>query len=331
MRSSNGPCAGPRSASRDRLRAIGLLVGVNGAGIITPTHHSHAATLVLEATLVVVLFTGAMAINASAWRRETPLPGRLLAIGLPLSLVAGWAIAVGMFPSLGLWDAAVLAVVLVPTDAALGQAVVANRRVPRLIRHGLNVESGMNDGLALPFLVIFLALAQEQDGVAGSGMALQVFLRALLASAVIGLATGWAGSRSLRWAIGRGWSGRHWRSIALLAMATLSYVAADAIEGSGFIAVWVAGFTFGPRGLASIVFAGLVVEAELPSAEPIVHIVMLTVGLSILLHGITAVPGASRYARWYEAESARRPDMVEASDVQELRERSRVSGAASAG
>jgi NhaP-type Na+/H+ or K+/H+ antiporter len=297
--------------------------------------------------------------------------------------------------------------VLAPTDSALGLPVINDERVPRLVRHALNVEGGVNDGLALPFVTIFLALALEQEGAVGGGHVATVFARALVASTAIGLAIGWGGAVALRWSMGRGWSGRQWRSVALLAMAMLAFVLADEIDGSGFIAAWAAGFAagvtsrgslteaqqtpeeianlgvsvsfvlfgafflapalehlswaavgyallsltvirvvpvaialygsrltfqtvayvgwFGPRGLASIVFADLVATSRLPHQELIVDVVMLTVGLSVVLHGVTAPWGASRYARWYADAVAADPGIREAAEAPQVANRVRLS------
>jgi NhaP-type Na+/H+ or K+/H+ antiporter len=393
--------------------AVGLLASEQVTGLITPSHHGHDATAFLELALVLVLFTDAMAVNGARWATEAPLPGRLLALGLPLTMVAGWVLAAALFPDAGIWGAALLAAVLAPTDSALGLPVIANRRVPQLIRHALNLEGGLNDGLALPFVTVFLALALEQEGAVGGGHIAQVFLRALLASAAIGAAVGGGGVLALRWSMGKGWSARHWQSVALLAIAALAFALADAIEGSGFIAAWVAGLAagvaargslaaaqqtpeelanlgtsvsfvlfgavflapvlaqvswaaatyavlsltvirmlpvavsllgarlarptvvyigwFGPRGLASIVFADLVATSGLPQQHLIVPVVMLTVGLSVVLHGVSAPWGAQRYGSWYEAAVTRDPGIREAAEAPQLAHRVRAPKATAMG
>ena len=386
--------------------AVGLLASDQVTGLITTSSHSHGATAFLEVTLVIVLFTDAMAINATRWATEAPLPGRLLGVGLPLTIIAGWLLAGAIFPGIGIWGAALLAAVLAPTDSALGLSVITDRRVPLLVRHALNVEGGLNDGLALPFVTVFLALALQEEGAVGGGHVLLVVLRAL-ASAVIGAAVGGGGAVLLCWSMRRGWSARHWRSVALLATALLAFALADQIEGSGFIAAWVAGLAaglvsrgtlheaqqtpedvanlaisvsfllfgalflapalehatwsavayavlsltviravpvavallgaklapptiayvgwFGPRGLASIVFADLVATSGLPDQSTIVTVVMLTVGLSVVLHGVTAPWGAGRYARWYASAVAVTPGLREAAEAPPVRYRVRVS------
>jgi sodium/hydrogen antiporter len=387
--------------------AVGLLASDQATGLISPSGHGHGAAAFLELTLVVVLFTDAMAVSGARWATEAPLPARLLGLGLPLTMVAGWLLAVALFPDAGIWGAALLAAVLAPTDSALGLPVITNPRVPRLIRHALNVEGGLNDGLALPFVTVFLALALQEEGAVGGGHGLQVLLRAVVASGAIGAAVGGGGALVLRWSMAKGWSARHWQSVALLAMAALSFVAADTIEGSGFIAAWVAGLAagmvsrgglaaaqqtpeelanlgisvsfvlfgalflapalaqvrwpavayalgsltvirivpvtvallgsklahptvayigwFGPRGLASIVFADLVATSGLPEQGLIVPVVMLTVGLSVVLHGATAPWGAQRYGSWYAAAAAQHPGIREAAEPPKLAHRVRVS------
>lgn len=387
--------------------AAGLLASQPVTGLITSTHDGHGATSFLEVTLVVVLFTDAMAVNGARLATEAPLPARLLGLGLPLTMLAGWVLAWALLPGVGLWAAALLAAVLAPTDSALGLPVINNPRVPQLIRHALNVEGGLNDGLALPFVTIFLALAAEQEGAVSGSHVVQVLLRALFASAAIGAAVGSAGALTLRWSMSKGWSGRHWRSVALLAVAALAFTLADIIEGSGFIAAWVAGLVagllsrgrlaeaqqtpeelanlavsvsfvlfgalflapalehatwqavvyallsltvirmlpvavsllkaklaprtivyigwYGPRGLASIVFADLVTTSDLPEQHLIVPVVMLTVGMSVVLHGVTAPSGAEAYGRWYAAAAERNPSIREAAAAPPMTNRLRVS------
>ena len=387
--------------------AAGLLASQQVTGLVTSAHEGHGATAFLELTLVIVLFTDAMAVNGARWTTEAPLPGRLLGLGLPLTMLAGWLLAWALLPGVGLWAAALLAAVLAPTDSALGLPVINNPRVPQLIRHALNVEGGLNDGLALPFVTIFLALAAEQEGAVGAGHVTEVLLRALIASAAIGAAIGGAGALALRWSMSNGWSGRHWRSVALLAVAALAFALADIIEGSGFIAAWVAGLVaglssrgrladaqrtpeelgnlavsisfmlfgalflapalehatwqavvyallsltvirmlpvtvsllkaklapqtmvyigwYGPRGLASIVFADLVTTSGLPEQHLIVPVVMLTVGMSVVLHGLTAPMGAEAYGRWYASAAKRNPSIREAAEAPPVTNRLRVS------
>src|SRR6185295_6584166 len=145
---------------------IGVLVG---PAVIDGVDLSPAG-----ATLAVVLFSDASRIKLPALRREYRVPLRLLAIGRPLTIVAGSALAGGLFGELTVAEALVLAVLLAPTDAALGQAVVTEPRLPSRVRQGLNVESGLNDGICVPVLFIALAVAEADAGSIGDAHAARV-------------------------------------------------------------------------------------------------------------------------------------------------------------
>ncbi|MFF1778074.1 cation:proton antiporter [Streptomyces virginiae] len=222
---------------------FGVAIGPVGLGLLSLEHDSELVLVLVEVALTLVLLTDAMSVHRKDLRVGGFLPGRLLGIGLPLTIGAGWLLAWPLLPGLTAWELALVGVILAPTDAALGKTAVSSPRVPPLVRSGLNVESGLNDGMALPFFVLFLAAlsgtAASQEGVAG------VFWRALVLSTVLGLAVGWGGGQMLRGARKRGWVGGDWRQVFVLAVAACSYMLAVAVEGSGFIAAWVAGFAFG--------------------------------------------------------------------------------------
>lgn len=198
----------------------------------------------LEAALVLVLFTDAASIRAGDLRREEFLPLRLLAVGMPVTIALGWLVAWPLLPGLGMWELALIGIILAPTDAALGQQAVSNKRVPALVRGGLGVESGLNDGLALPFFVLALAAAGEGHGHPG---VLETFLRALLLSGAVGVAVGSAGAGLLRRSVARGWSSPEWRPFLTLAVPVVTYALCVVADGSGFIGAWVAGVAFGIR------------------------------------------------------------------------------------
>ncbi|MFV1971814.1 MAG: cation:proton antiporter, partial [Acidimicrobiia bacterium] len=141
---------------------FGLIVGSRVLDLVTLDLGSGFVQLLLEGTLVIVLFSDAAVIDVRAVRKEAFLPERLLGIGLPLTIASGVLAALVFFDQLGFWEAMVIAVILAPTDAALGQAVVANKSVPAMVRQGLSVESGLNDGIAVPFLTIALAGAANE-------------------------------------------------------------------------------------------------------------------------------------------------------------------------
>jgi NhaP-type Na+/H+ or K+/H+ antiporter len=199
----------------------------------------------LEATLVLVLFSDAMGINISHWREEASLPGRLLGIGLPLTLFAGWGVALVLFGDLGLWEAGLVAIILAPTDAALGQAVVSNPRVPERIRQGLNVESGLNDGIALPVFFVFLEAAKASEAAVSIATVVGEIAKELGVALAVGLALGWLAAKVIVWASERDWVAEGWREVALLGVAFAAWSLGDALGGSGFIAAWVAGLVLG--------------------------------------------------------------------------------------
>ncbi|MEV7445390.1 cation:proton antiporter [Streptomyces sp. NPDC091204] len=378
----------------------GVLLGPAVLGVLDLGHDAAPIVALLEATLTLVLFTDALSVRRRDLKAGGFLPGRLLGIGLPLSIGAGWLLAWPLLPGLTMWELALVGAVLAPTDAALGKTAMTHPRVPALVRDGLNVESGLNDGMVLPFFILFLAAIPgthyAHEGVAG------VFWRALVLSTVIGLLIGWLGGRLLQWSRARGWVAREWWQVYPPAVAAVAYELAYVTDGSGFIAAWVAGFAcgfalrhfpagddgqgdadrtaeftetlggllaaisllvfgavllgptlehlswriclyavlsltvvrmlpvvlslagsglrpgtvayigwFGPRGLASVVLALLVVEEHVPGVDLMGRVVAITVGLSVLLHGVSAVPLAERYGSWYEKAAAASPGLRE--------------------
>ena len=362
--------------------AFGLLVGPEALGVLELSVLGEGVELLAEATLAIVLFADASRIDLRALRRELSIPIRLLGLGLPLTLVAGTAAGVALFANFSLGEALLLAVILAPTDAALGQAVVTLPGLPSRIRQGLNVESGLNDGICVPLFFIALGLAGAEAGTIGDGAAVRVVVEEIGYGVVAGIGAGAAAGVVVRAALRHGSTGDPWLQIATLAGAALAYGTASPLGGSGLIAAFVGGTVFGrllqghahelatlteasgailgaltfvvfgavllgpalghltaaivayavlsltvvrmapvalamlgaavrprtvaflgwfgPRGLASIVFAILLEEgSDLPHEETILVTAFATVGLSVLLHGLTAAPLAQRYARWF--------------------------------
>ena len=364
--------------------AFGLLVGPEALGLLEPSSHGESVKLLAEATLTVVLFADASRIDLRALRREIAIPARLLGIGLPLTLVVGLAAGVALLGDLAWPEALLLAVILAPTDAALGQAVVTFPRLPSRIRQGLNVESGLNDGICVPILLVALAVAEAEEGAIGDGAAVRLVAEQIGYGLVAGAIAGAIAAAVVVTARRRAGADAAWLQIGPVAGAALAYGIATPIGGSGFIAAFVGGVVFGgslhgraeetaqmleeagaalgavtfvvfgavllgpslghvtfaiaayavlsltlvrmlpvaialigigarrptvgflgwfgPRGLASIVFAILLAEeSDLANEETILVTVFLTVGLSVLAHGLTAAPLARRYASWFEA------------------------------
>jgi sodium/hydrogen antiporter len=198
-----------------------------------------------EIALAIVLFTDAARINLPSLRQNEGLPLRLLGIGMPLTIVLGTAVAALVLTDLSFWEAAIVGTVLAPTDAALGQAVVSNPRVPARIRQALNVEAGLNDGLSVPFLALFLILAVGEERLSANlwvRFALEQIGLGVLVGVGVGLAGGWLVGR----ASGRGWMTGSFQRLALLALALIAWAVADQIGGNGFIAAFVGGLAVGP-------------------------------------------------------------------------------------
>jgi sodium/hydrogen antiporter len=223
---------------------VGLAAGP-ALGIVTQGPRDETLMALLEAALVMVLFADSSGLDVRRWTTERSLSGRLLGIGLPLTMVAGAVLAFAVFAGIPAWQAALVGVMLAPTDAALGQAVVANPRVPAVVRNALNVESGLNDGLALPFVTILIAVGLVAGGAESELNAAQTLLLALVGSSLVGLAFGAGGGLLIRAAAEHGVEARRWQPIALVALAIGAYSVADQVGASGFIAVWVAGLATG--------------------------------------------------------------------------------------
>jgi NhaP-type Na+/H+ or K+/H+ antiporter len=190
-----------------------------------------------------VLFTDASRVNVHELRHDLGLPVRLLAIGLPLTIGLGTAVAFGLVPGVSLWVAACIGAIVAPTDAALGASIMEDRRIPNRVRRLLNVESGLNDGIATPFVNLFLAGAATTEmvhstsvlGAAGD----------LLIGAGVGAGVGLVGGWALAWATSSGWTDAGFRTLAPLGLALLSYSVAIEAHGNGFVAAFVAGMAFG--------------------------------------------------------------------------------------
>jgi len=381
----------------------GLLVGAKTLGLVDPAPAGETVKLLAEATLAVVLFGDAARIDLRALRGEYKVPARLLGIGLPLTIAAGFGVALVAFGSLGWPEALVLAVILAPTDAALGQTVVTLPSLPSRIRQGLNVESGLNDGLCVPVFAIAVAVASTEAGLIGEHHAVTLLVEEIGYGLLVGAAAGAAAAVVVVLAGARGWVEPTWLQVVPVAGAVLAYTAADVVGGSGFIAAFVGGMVFGgvrrrvggevgylveelggllaaatfvvfggallgpalgnvtwavgiyavlsltvvrmvpvaiamlgtharpptvaflgwfgPRGLASIVFAVLLVEAEgdLPHEGVVLTTVFVTIGLSVLAHGVTAAPLARRYASWFSTHPRAGELRVEAGEVHQPR------------
>jgi len=268
------------------LVLAGLALGAGGLGVATLDPGHGAIHVVAEATLVLVLFADAARIDLRRLGRDHDLPVRMLLVALPGTIALGTLAALVLFPDFSPWEAALLAALLAPTDAALGQSVVSAPAVPARIRQAINVESGLNDGIALPAVLLFAALASAEHAVPDAAAwitfgALQVILGPL-----VGLGAGLLGGRALDAAAARGWASASFQGIGILALALLAYVGAELIGGNGFIAAFVGGATFGAtlRHPCTFLFEFMETEGQL---------LML---VTFLLFGAALLPEALEHA-----------------------------------
>jgi sodium/hydrogen antiporter len=337
---------------------------------------SHEAVkLLAEVTLVWVLFADAARVRFRDLRGDLGLYTRLLAVGLPLTIAAGALLAVWLFDGMGVWLALLIGAALAPTDAALGAAVMTDPAVPERVRRILNVESGLNDGIATPVVTVAIAGAAAAESAQGAslGGALTDLAIGLAGGIVVGL----VGGQAMQMARRRGWVTEDFTGPAVLALALAAYAGTLWLDGNGFVAAFVAGLAFGnvagrggvkevfyveqtaglvslltwlvfgavavpivveradwqvlgyavlsltvvrmlpvavallgarlptrtvafigwfgPRGLASIIFAVLALEELHTVADRAVAVIGITVLLSVFAHGLSAKPFASRY------------------------------------
>lgn len=367
------PLAGPIV-----FTTFGMALGPMGLGWLSLEVDREGLRTLAELTLAMVLFTDAANADLSVLRHGYRIPQRLLLIGLPLTILLGFVAGVLLFDGLGLLEVAILATMLAPTDAALGKAVVTNPAVPSAIREGLNVESGLNDGICVPILLALLALATGVEQYR-PGFSLGFLAEAIGIGVAVGVALTLAATWLLRLGARHGWITETWQQLPVVALALSCFALAQLLGGSGFIAAFAGGLLggalaknvkhdlllaaegtgdtlalitwvafgagvvgqavghfswppllyavlsltlirmlpvylslrglplrpnaklfmgwFGPRGLASIVFGIIVLNANLPGGGTLALTVVCTIVLSILLHGLTANPLVAAFAR----------------------------------
>jgi sodium/hydrogen antiporter len=225
------------------LVVLGLLVAHEPLSLLDVQIHSSTARGIAEITLALVLFSDASRVNVRALRADVALPVRLLGIGLPLTIAAGAASAAALFGGVDLWVAALIGAIVAPTDAALGASIMQDERVPARVRRVLNVESGLNDGIATPFVNLFLAGAVAAEiahaqGVGGAAVD-------LLIGAGVGLGVGLIGAVLLRATRRWGWSAPAFRGFAVFGLALVSYALAIEAGGNGFVGAFIGGVAFG--------------------------------------------------------------------------------------
>ena len=358
---------------------FGLLAGPMVFGVLTLDVGAVELRVIADLTLALVLFIDAANANLSTLRTHSIIPRRMLLIGLPLAIVLGIALGRVIFPDLGFYEVCLLATMLAATDAALGKGVVSNQAVPARLREGLNVESGLNDGMCVPVLLVFLALATgATDSEDGTSLALTLVAEEIGIGAAVGIAFAYLSVKILRIAHKRGWITDIWAQIPVIGVALACFATADRLHGSGYIAAFVGGLLFGhmtrhthelvkagegiaellamvtwiifgavavgqswlvmtwpvliysllsltvirmlpnilaltrsgerwepkfflawfgPRGLASIVFFVIVANNGLPGEQVIQSVVVCTITMCIVAHGVTANLWANRISK----------------------------------
>lgn len=222
---------------------IGVALGSSGFGLLEIAPEAENVRLLTELTLALLLFADASTLSLKQVREDLAPPLRLLTVGLLGTIALGAIAGLIILPAEGLAFACLLGAMLAPTDAALGLPIFTNPRVPVRIRRALNIESGLNDGIATPFVLLFLAYAAATETTAGGHWlvaALTDIVLAVAAGTVVGLAGGWL----LRRAAERGWSSEGSEALATLGLALAAYFGSLAIGGNGFIAAFIGGIVF---------------------------------------------------------------------------------------
>jgi NhaP-type Na+/H+ or K+/H+ antiporter len=360
---------------------VGFILGPMVLGWFTGGATRTNFRVLADLSLTLILFIDAANADLGILKRQFRIPSRMLLIGLPGAIALGFGFALLIFDQLTFYEAAILGTMLAATDAALGKAVITNKSVPPRVREGLNVESGLNDGLCVPVLFVFIALAEAADGeLAGNGLAVRLVAQELGIGLAVGLGLTAIGTWLLRFCWNKGWVTEIWLQVTVVGLAIACFALAQSLHGSGYIAAFTGGllfgflgkesthklvlaaegtgetlammtwlvfgiavigqhfdlFTwqvvvysllsltvirvlpiflslagtgesisnrlflgwFGPRGLASVVFAIIVLNTELPGARLISVVVVCTVFFSLVAHGISANP----LAKWLAAK-----------------------------
>lgn len=227
--------------------AFGLAFSPLGLGILDIDVDQTELRVFADLTLALMLFIDAANADLRVLRRESQVPIRMLLFGLPVVIGAGILAGGWLFEGLGFYELAILATMLAATDAALGKPVVTNKAVPARVRQGLNAESGLNDGLCVPILFTFIALASGSDaqGEGGATLALSLVAREIGIGLVVGLGLTAVGVRLIKLCFDRGWISDVWIQVTAVALAIACFTLAQSLHGSGYIAAFVGGILFG--------------------------------------------------------------------------------------
>jgi len=225
---------------------VGLGIGPLGLGWLKPDLDNDGLRVLADITLALVLFIDAANADVSVVKRSFRIPQRMLVIGLPLTIFLGFGAGLLLFDQLSVFELAILATMLAATDAALGKAVITNKAVPARIREGLNVESGLNDGVCVPILFLFIALAVGTDTGGNSiTFAIKLVAQEVGIGLVVGLGMAAIGAWFLKICYARGWVTEIWLQLPVVALALGSFSVAQTLHGSGYVAAFVGGLLFG--------------------------------------------------------------------------------------
>ena len=226
---------------------LGILASPLGLNLFEVHPNASSIKLLAEITLIMILFVDATLIKHDVLLKSPArLPLRLLGVGLPLTMLLGTLTGAVLFPEISLWAIALMALILSPTDAALGQAVIKSPLVPDRIRQTISVESGLNDGIALPaILVCFAALAAGAQHQTESW--LWFTAKQLTLGPLVGAAVGWGGGRLVEYASQRGWMEATFQRLSAFSIAIIAFALAELVHGNGFIAAFCAGLMLGIR------------------------------------------------------------------------------------
>ena len=271
---------------------VGILGSSLAFDLIHATPQMGPVKLVAELALMLVLFIDASMIDKTVLRgASSRIPARLLLIGLPLTMLLGTGLGVLMFGSVSLWAIVLMALILSPTDAALGQAVVKSEEVPSRIRQSISVESGLNDGIALPPILICLALLGAEAG-DREGAWLEFVIKQVTLGPIVGLAVGWIGGRLIQGMSDRGWMEETFQRLSAVPLAILAFAFAESVQGNGFIAAFAAGLGL-TMGVTSAHVRHRIQEFGETEGTQLILVVFLIFGLAM-------VPLAAQYWGWRE-------------------------------
>ena len=259
---------------------VGLVVGPVGLGWLQPELDNQALRTLADITLALVLFIDAANADLGVVKRTLVIPRRMLILGLPLTIALGFGAGLVVFDELSLFAVAILATMLAATDAALGKAVITNKAVPSRIREGLNVESGLNDGICVPILFLFIALALGADtGGSSAAFAIKLVAQEVGIGLVVGLGLTAVGARILKFCWNRGWITEIWLQLPVVALSLACFAVAQTLHGSGYVAAFVGGLLFGSY--PTSVKHGLLLGAE-GTAETLALVTWVMFGSAVV-------------------------------------------------